>query len=252
MVFYAVSAIFQPLDFHFLNLLNNSIAQILTLSTRDSESHRSSMKQFQSINIFAQSIDYTFTSIKQKINSFLRINWSLICYENKSHHPKMLCAELGWNWSNGSGEFFFISSNLIPLPARLFSAKFSWNWPSVFTNEILLFRYYLPVEKGVTFHLTKPKTPLCKDDLCQVWLKLAQWFWRRRLFAILLFSPFGAKYLIHPWFMWITIRRWSGKPLKVVQKTMKIVFQDILLYTQSHRIISSTKLYPILLYLYIL
>jgi hypothetical protein len=28
--------------------------------------------------------------------------------------------------------------------------------------------------------LNKLDCPLPKDDLCQVWLKLAKWFWRRR------------------------------------------------------------------------
>jgi hypothetical protein len=35
------------------------------------------------------------------------------------------------------------------------------------------------LEKGDPLHLNKLETPLPKDDLCQVWLKLAQWFWRR-------------------------------------------------------------------------
>jgi hypothetical protein len=29
-------------------------------------------------------------------------------------------------------------------------------------------------------HLNKLESSTPKDDLCQVWLKLAQWFWRRR------------------------------------------------------------------------
>ena len=49
---------------------------------------------------------------------------------------------------------------------------------------ILLFCYYLPSEKGVAFHLNKLKFPPCKDALCQVWLKLARWFWKRRFLNI--------------------------------------------------------------------
>ena len=30
--------------------------------------------------------------------------------------------------------------------------------------------------------MNKLEPPLPKDALCQVWLKLAQWFWRRRFF----------------------------------------------------------------------
>jgi hypothetical protein len=33
---------------------------------------------------------------------------------------------------------------------------------------------------GYPLYLKKLETPLPKDALCQVWLKLAQWFWRRR------------------------------------------------------------------------
>jgi hypothetical protein len=48
-----------------------------------------------------------------------------------------------------------------------------------FLNSIfLLFRYYLPLEKCDPLHLNKLEFPPPKDDLCQVWLKLAQWFWR--------------------------------------------------------------------------
>jgi hypothetical protein len=40
----------------------------------------------------------------------------------------------------------------------------------------LLFRYYLPLEKDYSFGLNKLESPSPKNDLCQVWLKLAQWF----------------------------------------------------------------------------
>ena len=51
-------------------------------------------------------------------------------------------------------------------------------------NIILHFRYYLPLEKGVAIHLNKLKSPSSKDALCQVWLKLVQWFWIRRFLNI--------------------------------------------------------------------
>ena len=41
-----------------------------------------------------------------------------------------------------------------------------------------LFHNYLPLEKGGALHLNKLKCSSPKDALCQVWLKLAQWFWR--------------------------------------------------------------------------
>ena len=38
---------------------------------------------------------------------------------------------------------------------------------------------YLPLEKGGALHFNKLESPSCKDALCQVSLKLAQWFLRR-------------------------------------------------------------------------
>mgnify|MGYP003688723061 CR=1 FL=1 len=58
-----------------------------------------------------------------------------------------------------------------------------WFWSRrffYFVNVFSLFRNYLPLEKGGAIHLNKPESPSPKDALCQVWLKLAQWFWRRR------------------------------------------------------------------------
>jgi hypothetical protein len=58
----------------------------------------------------------------------------------------------------------------------------SWFWRRRFLkifSAFLLFRYYLPLERGDSLHLNKLESPAPKDDLCQVWLKLAQWFWRR-------------------------------------------------------------------------
>ena len=49
-----------------------------------------------------------------------------------------------------------------------------------FVNVFLVFRNYLPLKKGGALHMIKVESPSPKDALCQVWLKLAQWFWRRR------------------------------------------------------------------------
>ena len=72
---------------------------------------------------------------------------------------------------------------------RIISAKFDWNWPRASEEYFLkssiyvftLFRDYLPLEKGGALHLNKFESPSPKDALCQVWLKLAQWFRRRFL-----------------------------------------------------------------------
>ena len=39
---------------------------------------------------------------------------------------------------------------------------------------------YLPLESGTVLHLNKLESHSPRYDLCQVLLKLAQWFWRRR------------------------------------------------------------------------
>ena len=59
----------------------------------------------------------------------------------------------------------------------------SWFWRRFFKTfcVFLLVYYYLPLEKGYLIPLNKFESPSPKDNLCQVWLKLAQWFWRRRL-----------------------------------------------------------------------
>jgi hypothetical protein len=57
-----------------------------------------------------------------------------------------------------------------------------WFWRRRFLknfSNFLLFRYYLPLGKGVVLHLYTSESSLPKDDLCQLWLKLAQRFWRR-------------------------------------------------------------------------
>ena len=51
-----------------------------------------------------------------------------------------------------------------------------------FINIFSLFRNYLPMEKGGAHHLIKLESPLPEDALCQIWLKLARLFLRRRSF----------------------------------------------------------------------
>jgi hypothetical protein len=51
-----------------------------------------------------------------------------------------------------------------------------WFWRRRFLKNFSafsLFSYYLPLERGYPLSLNKLKSPLAKDDLCQVWLKLA-------------------------------------------------------------------------------
>ena len=60
-----------------------------------------------------------------------------------------------------------------------------WLWRRGFFNfviEFSLFRNYLSLEKDLALHLNKFESPSPKDALCQSWLKLGKWFWRRRFF----------------------------------------------------------------------
>jgi hypothetical protein len=45
--------------------------------------------------------------------------------------------------------------------------------------EYLLFRYYIPLGKGVVLHFYNFESHFPKDDLWQLWLKLVQRLWRR-------------------------------------------------------------------------
>ena len=85
--------------------------------------------------------DYIITLIKRRkknIINFMRIYWFFIWRNLNPLHPKMLCAKIVWNWLSGSGEedfFYFVF------------------------DVFLLFRNYLPLEKGVVLHLYKLKSP---------------------------------------------------------------------------------------------
>jgi hypothetical protein len=78
----------------------------------------------------------------------------------------------------------------------------SWFWRRRFFKNfsvVLLFRYYLPFERGYPLPLKTLKFSLSKDELCQVWLKLAQWFWRKEFlndptcfYIFMIISPFEA------------------------------------------------------------
>ena len=83
-------------------------------------------------------------------------------------------------------------------------AQVFWRRFSNFFNVILVFRNYPPLEKGRALHLNKLESPSSKDALCLVWLKLARWFWRKKILnfvnfvdAIWLLSPLGNVGALH-------------------------------------------------------
>ena len=65
-----------------------------------------------------------------------------------------------------------------------------------FVNVFLLFHNYIPFKRDRTLHLNKLGSPSPKGALCQVWLKLSQWFWSRRFFNFVkVFSLYYRNYL---------------------------------------------------------
>ena len=82
----------------------------------------------------------------------------------------------------------FIWTTLNSFYQRIICNKFDWFWPAGsedFFKKNLLFPYYLPLENGYPLPLNKPESPLPKDNLYQVWLNLACWFWKRRFLKII-------------------------------------------------------------------
>ena len=77
--------------------------------------------------------------------------------------------------------------------------KFGRNWLNFKDKNIVNFInvFFLhSLEKGGILRLNKLESPLSKDGLFQIWLKLAQWSWRRSykircsIFAIRNYLPF--------------------------------------------------------------
>ena len=82
----------------------------------------------------------------------------------------------------------FIWTNLNPLHPRIIYAMFSWNWPSGYGEEDFL-NLSMYFHNSVIISTWKRAWPFIWSNLnplhirinsCQVWLKLAHWFWRRR------------------------------------------------------------------------
>ena len=126
------------------------------------------------------------------------------------HYPRMLFTKFGWNWFSGYGEedIFFNFVNVfcyivVISPWKRAGPSFEQTWipitqgwfvPSLveigsvvsaekiflFRQCIFIFRNYLPLEKGVVLYLNRIESPLSNYALCQVWLKLVPWSWRRR------------------------------------------------------------------------
>ena len=141
------------------------------------------------------------------------------------HYIRKLSCKCVLFWLSGSGEDFLMTPphfcifNYFPfkkhLPLNLNNLIFPWPndnlyqvwlklvcwfWRRRFFNDptpFLHFCNYLPFEEDLALYLNNLEFPLPKDDLCQVWLKLACWFWRRRFLKI--FNIFYSFVIISPW-----------------------------------------------------
>ena len=115
-------------------------------------------KQFKSINTY----DYIITLInrrKKNIIKLMRIYWFFIWRNLNPYHPRMFVQRL-------------IEIGSVVLEKKILKFRLC----------IFSIKNYLLLEKGRALHLNKLESPSPKDALCQVWLKLAQWFWRGRFF----------------------------------------------------------------------
>ena len=152
-----------------------------------------------------------FSNLLMYFRNFVIISpWPFIWTKLNPLHPlgRILCAKFGWNMPSGSGEedllklsMYFQFHNYLPLEKNW---PFTWTNLNPFTQGLImpslveigpvvlekkifwnlsmyfsLICNHLPLEKSGALHLNKLESPSPKDDLCQVWLKLAQWFWRR-------------------------------------------------------------------------
>ena len=91
-------------------------------------------------------------------------------------------------------ELLILKKNPISRYIMMLCAKVSWNYFSGSGEEIssIYFCYFVIIllGKGCGPDLHKLEFLLFRDTLCQVWLKLAQCFWRRFLYCINVFSLF--------------------------------------------------------------
>ena len=137
------------------------------------------------------------------------VNGSSFEYKIESPKPKdalcQVCLKLAqWFWRRRFLNFvnvFSLFRNYLPLEkggalhlnkvespslkdalCKVWLKFVQWFWRKIFLNFVnvfSLYRNYLPLEKNGALHLKILKSPSPKDALCLVWLKLAQWFWKK-------------------------------------------------------------------------
>ena len=114
------------------------------------------------------------------------------------HRPRILYANFDWIWPSGYNEYFviippckrartFICTNLNPFTKGCMVPNLVDIGPVVLIEDFKIssiffsiFRNYLPLKWGGALHLNKLESSSLKDALWQIWLKLVQWFWKRK------------------------------------------------------------------------
>ena len=136
-------------------------------------------------------------------NQFKSINKLAQCYD--------YIITLNWRGENPSFPIWYLNgpsicetfSPLHPTLCQVWLKLAQWFWRRRSLNlddVFLLFRdyQYFPLENDMTLYLNKRESLSRKDALSQVWLKLAQWFWRRGFLnfinVFLLFSNYHSLY----------------------------------------------------------
>jgi hypothetical protein len=126
----------------------------------------------------------------------------------------MICIKFDWNWPAGSGEDFFPILTQVNMVLPIVAPSDPWGpwceqfWIYIISGSLyvnmtysgsvvlrkwflndptpfLNFCNYLSLEEDLALHLYSFDFLLPKNDLHQVWLKLASWFWRTRFLKLL-------------------------------------------------------------------
>ena len=117
-----------------------------------------------------------------------------------------------------------------------------------------------------SLHLNKLESPSPKDALCQICLKLAQRFWRRRFFNLVnVFSLFGyylpleKGWALHlkklespspkdPLFqVWLKLAQWFGRIISPWKRAGPWIEQILIPFTQGCIVLSLVEIDPVVL-----
>ena len=115
-------------------------------------------------------------------------------------------------------ECFLFEQTWIPFTQECFKLCQVWlklAWRRQFSNFVNVFLPfpYQTLEKGMALPLNKFESLLPKDALCQVWLKLALWFWRRLIDWIVFYvvlailQPYNSEKKMKMWKVYENIQR---------------------------------------------